>query len=915
MRPLMLKMSAFGPYADETIIDFEKLGINGIYLITGDTGAGKTTIFDAIVYALYDRSSSETREPKMFRSKYAKPETKTFVELIFQNGDKQYKIKRNPEYLRPKSRGDGETKETANCELTMPNGNVITKRKEVEEAVREIVGIDRKQFMQIAMIAQGDFKQLLLSGTDKRKEIFREIFKTHLFEQLQSKLREEALKTKRQLNDIYSSINQFINDIECSEENIYYDDIIKAKNNELPFDQFIDVLRQINDADNTEIQNLDKEIDILEKKLIKINVLCDKLNEYKKAEKQFKEKTNILSNLNETLSLKEKELNTARENANSIDTLKEKINKIDVELPEYARLENLISESNLISERIVTNKNSIEEYKRSLDNRTKELNNLLAESESIKNSTEKKLELENEKNICNTEKDKLDNLKNKLKDYKELSTTLIQKQAEYKTAQSDAEYADNDYKSKYKAFLNEQAGILAETLVENSPCPVCGSTIHPNKAVKSQNAPTEAELKDAEELSKANQILAEEKSQSCSVLIGQITTLRQDIDKQLDDYNISESELAARLSTLDEKIKSLDNDIAKEKKNIKRYGDLQVTIPKKTDEIESIKSNMIELDKSVVQAQTMLAGFQNQINDTKQNLTFDSKTAAENMKTNCQNTINLLSTSLITAQQNYDKTKEDVQTLIGQVKELKTQLENAEKLNEEEIIDQKSLIEVEKTSKNVLKTNLGNRYSLNTKLYAKLLAKQKECSKIEKEYQLVKNLSDTANGDLNSKDKITLETYIQMTYFDRILSRANTRLLIMTNGQYEMKRRAEANNKRSQSGLDIDIIDHFNGSERSVNTLSGGESFKASLSLALGLSDEVQSNAGGIRLDTMFVDEGFGTLDDESLHQALKALNELSDGNRLVGIISHVNELKEKIDKQILIKKNRLGGSRVELIL
>ena len=213
--------------------------------------------------------------------------------------------------------------------------------------------------MQIAMIAQGDFKELLLSGTDKRKEIFREIFKTHLFEQLQSKLREETLKTKRQLNDIYSSINQFINDIECSEENIYYDDIIKAKNNELPFDQFIDVLRQINDADNTEIQNLDKEIDILEKKLIEINVLCDKLNEYKKAEKQFKEKTNILSNLNETLSLKEKELNNARENANSIDTLKEKINKIDVELPEYARLENLISESNLISERIVTNKKFI----------------------------------------------------------------------------------------------------------------------------------------------------------------------------------------------------------------------------------------------------------------------------------------------------------------------------------------------------------------------------------------------------------------------------------------------------------------------------------------------------------------------------------------------------------------------------
>ncbi len=203
----------------------------------------------------------------------------------------------------------------------------------------------------------------------------------------------------------------------------------------------------------------------------------------------------------------------------------------------------------------------------------------------------------------------------------------------------------------------------------------------------------------------------------------------------------------------------------------------------------------------------------------------------------------------------------------------------------------------------------------NKSALQKIKLKSGDLDDYEKRYQWVLPLSNTANGKVAGKEKIMLETYIQMTYFDRIISRANTRFMVMSGGQYELKRRKEAEDKKAQSGLDLDIIDHYNGTERSVKTLSGGESFKASLSLALGLSDEIQSIAGGIKLDTMFVDEGFGNLDDDSINQAMNALSGLAEGNRLVGIISHVSELKNRIDKQIVVAKEKSGGSKANIIM
>ncbi len=303
-----------------------------------------------------------------------------------------------------------------------------------------------------------------------------------------------------------------------------------------------------------------------------------------------------------------------------------------------------------------------------------------------------------------------------------------------------------------------------------------------------------------------------------------------------------------------------------------------------------------------------------QLEELKQSLRFESQQEAEKHLKTLEDKIVQLKKALETAQKKHSKQKQILEQLCGKKAQLEAQLADAKLLDEEKLRDEKTELSAQKFNLNRSRDAVSNRYSSNSKTLHNIIGKKTETEQLEKQYKLTKVLSDTANGDISGKDRITLEAYIQMTYFDRVIARANTRFMVMSGGQYEMRRRVEADNKRSQSGLDIDVVDHYNGSQRSINTLSGGESFKASLSLALGLSDEVQSAAGGVRLDTMFVDEGFGTLDDESLKNAINALASLSEGNRLVGIISHVNELKEKIDKQILIKKDRTGGSHAEII-
>ena len=471
------------------------------------------------------------------------------------------------------------------------------------------------------------------------------------------------------------------------------------------------------------------------------------------------------------------------------------------------------------------------------------------------------------------------------------------------------------------AFLREQAGILADELKDGQPCPVCGSLEHPSPAQKSEKAPTKKQVKDAKKRADDAQKSAQNLSAECAKLKGMLDNERESIQKQLKENDV-EAELHEATQLLKDAVADLTNtinaadmQIAALQAKIKRREQLEKLIPEKQAAIDELQTAIAEAEKELSAKAATKEQQTRQLEELKQGLRFESRQEAEKHLKTLEGKIALLKKNLETAQRKHGDQKQILEQLNGKKAQLEAQLREAKQLDEEKLRAEKNELSGQKFNLNRSRDAVSNRYSANTKTLQNIIGKQAETEQLEKQYKLTKALSDTANGDISGKDRITLEAYIQMTYFDRVIARANTRFMVMSGGQYEMKRRVEADNKRSQSGLDIDVIDHYNGSSRSVSTLSGGESFKASLSLALGLSDEVQSAAGGVRLDTMFVDEGFGTLDDESLKNAINALASLSEGNRLVGIISHVAELKEKIDKQIVIKKDRTGGSRAEVII
>ena len=921
MRPIKLTLSAFGPYAGVTTIDFDKLGQSGLYLITGDTGAGKTTIFDAIVYALYGDTSSKERTPAMLRSKYAEPAAPTYVELTFRCGDKEYRVKRNPEYLRPKSRGEGFTKETADCELELPDHKVITRRSEADETIYRIIGLDSRQFMQIAMIAQGKFKELLLTSTDKRKEIFRRIFKTERYDILQQKLKADFIRARREAEDAKKSIQQYIGGVICADDSDELHLIDKAKRQELLIGETVQVIERINRADSDSLSAVDERLGALDLRLAAVNSDLGKVDEYNRAKASAESIKQKLADDTGKLNTLREAVDQAQEAYKAVDALSAEVGKLKSELPDYEKYDEATRSLAALESGIKAVGDTIEALGGRIGTEKDRLIVLKEERDALESTAEDKLKCEAKREEADNRKAELNKLRRMISSYEDDAAVLETTQGSCDKAILLAEQFAREYNELNAAFLREQAGILAEGLRDGQPCPVCGATSHPSPAEKSSDAPTEQQLKDAKKRADDTQKSAQNLSAECARLKGSVEREKESLTKQLTENGVeaelpmAKAILEERITELSDKVIRLTTRITELIEKIERKTQLDALIPEKQEAIDKLQASLAEADKDLSAKAATKLQLSKQTEELKQGLLFDTKQDAEEHIAALEGRIALLKKTLEEAGKAHGDQKQAVERLIGEQKQLEVQIREAKQLDEEKLKAEKADLVAQKDSLNREREIISNRYSSNTKTLRNITAKQEEAEKLEKRYQLTKALSDTANGDLPGKDKITLEAYIQMTYFDRVIARANTRFMVMSGGQYEMVRRIEADNKRSQSGLDIDVIDHYNGSRRSVSTLSGGESFKASLSLALGLSDEVQSAAGGIRLDTMFVDEGFGTLDDESLKNAINALAGLSEGNRLVGIISHVNELKEKFDRQIVIRKDRSGGSRAEIIV
>lgn len=919
MRPLKLTMSAFGPYAGVMELDFEALGTGGLYLITGDTGAGKTTIFDAISFALFGEASGGNREPGMLRSKYADPSTPTEVTLVFRYAGKEYTITRNPEYMKPKTKGkdkgDAMTKQAAGATLTCPDGHLVTKPKEVNSAIREILGLDREQFAQVAMIAQGDFLKLLLADTKERQKIFRNIFHTNLYVELQDQLSKQANKVKYQWEDVQDSIRQYIDGILCSEEYEHTDMIRQAKEGALPIAEVLTALDALLESDAALRDTLEVTLQQTDAALEESVALLTKAEAREKIKKDLLKTEEKEASAKALLQQHQDTLEAEQAKKPRQEQLSGEITAIDLSLKDYDRLAELES----------ARQDANAQKSKAEEDSIAAAGNKTALSAEIAALKEERKSLE----TIDVEKEKLLRQKQEQHQKRTDLQKLIADIAQYHTQQKNWETAQNlylaayekssdlqqEYDAKNKAFLDEQAGIIAGRLEDGKPCPVCGSVHHPAPAVMADTAPTEAEVKKArkeyekaaKETEKASAAAAKEKGKVST----QEEALRKQTDELLQMQEIDAAESVSRdtVSELTDSIDELEIRIRQIAKDQDRKNLLEDLTPKKEKDLSDAEELLTAAKEQLASAAASIQSLTGQITALKEKLTFDSKSAATAHRNALDAEQTAIQSALETAEKKYLACKDELTGLSASAQELKKQLEDSTEIDMQAQLEKKDALSTQKAS--ILKEQkaVHTRITSNTSCRKNIQNKSAELSRLEEKQKWLRALSDTANGTIKGKEKIMLETYIQTTYFDRIVARANVRLMKMTGGQYDLKRRKTADTMRGQTGLELDVIDHYNGTERSVKTLSGGESFKASLALALGLSDEVQMSTG-IQLDTLFVDEGFGSLDPESLNQAYNTLAGLTEGNRLVGIISHVAELKERIDRQILVTKEKSGGSK-----
>ena len=919
MRPLKLTIAGFGPYAGTQKLDFDRLGNSGLYLITGDTGAGKTTIFDAITFALFGEASGDSREPAMLRSKYAKPEEPTYVELVFEYNEKVYTIKRNPAYKRSKKKGTGTTDEDASVVLFYPDGRSLSKRDDVTQAIKDIIGLTKEQFAQVSMISQGEFRKLLQAGTEERQKIFRDIFGTGLYDKLQDQLKEQAKEIYIQRDRAALSIKQYIEGIACDEDSVHVIEVRKAKDDKLPTAEVCLLIERLLLEDRTVQSDLEDEWQRIEKRADEVTAQLTQAQAYQATKDALSENQSAEQDGISALELAQADLTAAQAMVPEQERLSKQITEIELSLPSYTELETAAAAMTTAEADLKKAERTHKDALERKDILSSEITALKAEQKALEHVGAEKEKLTAKRQQLMDSKEAFQSLISALASLEKQRNSLEEKQNAYLEATSQSERLQHDYEAKNKAFLDEQAGIIASHLMPGTPCPVCGSLEHPQLAVLSENAPTEADVKKARKEYEKAQKATEKASADASKQKGIVSSSEESVCKQLDKLlpgiALADALNAAKTeeASVAEHIGEVDEQLAIAADKISRKAVLDTEIPEKETALTDTESDVTNANEKITTLRVTIAELSKQIDTWKSKLPHEGKTAAEQDKKSLETQLKALQTALSQAQEHFSGCKEKLTGIQATIAQLRKQLADSVEIETDALEAEKAELVEQKNAITAKQKALHARITANESAIAHISEKSAEMDKLDKKYTWMKALSDTANGKLAGKNRIMLETYIQTTYFDRILERANIRLSKMSGGQYDLKRRT-GESLQGKTGLELDIIDHINTTERSVNTLSGGEAFLASLALALGLSDEVQMSTG-IHLETLFVDEGFGSLDSEALGKAYSTLASLTEGKRLVGIISHVSELKERIDKQIVVTKDRSGGSNAKVIV
>lgn len=927
MKPLKLTMSAFGSYAGKNVIDFTGQQ-QGIFLITGDTGAGKTTIFDAITYALYNQTSGGERNGNMMRSQYAQPETETYVELEFLYRGQTYRVRRNPDYKITKTLKNGKIREQKvphSVELTMPDGTVFPEKKNATDAkIIEILGLTADQFSQIVMIAQGDFLKLLYTKSDERKMIFSKLFRTDIYWKIQENLRRKSMEMDERIQENDRAFEQEKSRI-----------ILLPESEELPLDELVERLRErLKDA--LKEQNLRRaNVEELNKKITKyeeINKLFVSLEKIRQNGKELearqaesKERRQQIENArkaDKVLVAEQQNLRQQQEVEQSAQAIAKMTETLanDQEMFETLKTQQQEAEAKQkreaadIQKKMLALEQSFPSYEA--------LQNARSEEQQAKKVWEDLGKISEES--FHKKKAGIAALKEQQKRQEQV---VEQTKKNWEQTSLSASESAKHYEHMYEAFLKEQAGILAENLSAGCPCPVCGSTVHPDPAKLSDHAVTELEVEQA----KKTRAAAEEKRDLAYAAFEAEKTekqkLAQAVEKEEADFVLAQTIAKQQRKEAEQNYVSLQKTAEQIREKLvypslaeakKQYAAMQKALEAAEQEIAKKRQKVSELAEAMNTLKGQkLAEEENQKTAKKLAVKTEKEYAKLLEKSGfvSEETYHLAilpersRSKLEREEKEYESQclrQQSEQKLLEKQVSGKTYTDTTE-LNEQLKAEKQALKEAEKTY-----MELHTAYENDRSVLQNCAVYLEKGKKLESEDQVIKSLSKTANGRLSGSAKIDFDTYIQRQYFKQIIHEANKRLLTMSNHQFILKLKEEANTgRKTNEGLDLSVYSLVTDSERDVKTLSGGESFLAALAMALGLSDIVERSAGAIHPDMMFIDEGFGSLDAQSRQQAIEVLGELAGDSRMVGIISHVTELKEQIDRKLVVSRTDKGSRAV----
>lgn len=1060
MKPVKLKIGAFGPYADEMPeINFEPFEKKGLFLICGDTGAGKTTIFDAICFALYGETSGSFRDTKNLRSEYASPSVESFVDFSFTHQGKEYRVYRKPSYDRPKQRGEGMITEKERAEFYCENKAPIEGTTQVNHAVKELLKIDFKQFKQIAMIAQGEFWDLLNASTEDRTKILRTIFMTSKYERMQYRLKERKDASFSEKKKTEESIVQYFKDAEAPKGS-GLEEVLRSLQEEADssgsawkLEEMLNVLTDMITADAAALKITQKELhtekqtgeekkkalhnahtnneflqrfrkfteekdklearkaEIKERELLTerqktaVRKLRPLYEAWKKEERETSDTEQEISSKKEELTRIKKEVRLAEktlakrlEGEARAQEQKKTAEKLKEDIPKYEKRDALISEIEALKKKeegLDKEEQTLREGEEKLKYKIDQLSSLIKELEGC---APRRVEVQNRgKELRTLETGIKVILEHDIPEYKEKKRELKVKQDAFRLTQEQFEKISEERRQCERILENCRAGILAQHLEEGKKCPVCGSTHHPEPAVLPEKTASEEELKELqereEEAKKAkdsscikaekaktalesdgqqlrNQILTSveqadhnaglPENDSIELFFEKISSAWDAVKEQILANKKEENRLAENCETYEKAVQDIETARGKETEELTaRKEDLVARKGKNQTAFVETKTALKEYDKLAYpdletavkeqeKAEKEAVGLLEAIEKAR-----TAKQKAETKRAETEAALGVLETRVQSQRELAEESHSDfenllkeenfateeaflefltdedeiaenekkileyrqkVQTNSQQLEQAKADARGKKEMAEEQLKkeSQEQDLLIETLRKQC--TQIEYRLDKNEKIKEKISAQRSSLGKFREEYNRCTRLYDLITGNISNRAKITFEQYIQAAGFDNIIAAANRRLLPMSDGQFELFRKDESDNKNKQSKtiLNLEVQDNFTGHRRPVGSLSGGESFKASLSLALGLSDTVSSHLGGVQMDALFVDEGFGTLDKKSIENAMDTLVRLSGANKLVGIISHREELMENIPQQIKIEKTR-EGSRIEI--